>query len=81
MSPVQCLDDEVRNLVAAILEVEPGQIDAEARLIEDLGMDSMMALEVVASIERKYKVKLPEAELPNIKTLNRVIEIAKQYVR
>ncbi len=80
MSQVQCLDDEIRNMVANILEMEPGQIDAEARLVEDLGMDSMMALEIMASIEKKYRVKLPESVLPNIKTLNRVIELAKQYV-
>ena len=80
MSQASSLDDEVRDLVTGILELEPGQIDADARLVEDLGMDSMMALEIVASIERKYKVKLPESELPNVKTLNRVIELAKGYV-
>ena len=80
MDQVQDLEDEMRSLVANILEMEPAQIDAEARLVEDLGMDSMMALEIVASIERKYKVKLPESELPNLKTLNRVIGLAKEYV-
>lgn len=80
MPEVQQLDDDIRHLVAEILEREPSQIDPEARLVEDLGMDSMMALEIVASIERKYRVKLPEAELANVKTLQRVIELAKRYV-
>jgi acyl carrier protein len=80
MPEVQQLDDDIRHLVADILEREPSQIDPEARLVEDLGMDSMMALEIVASIERKYRVKLPEAELANVKTLQRVIELAKRYV-
>ena len=79
MSQVQSLDDEVRGLVAVILEVDPAQIDGEAKLVEDLGMDSMMALELVASIEKKFKVKLPESVLPTVKTLNSVIELAKQY--
>lgn len=80
MPEVQQLDDDIRHLVAEILEREPSQIDPEARLVEDLGMDSMMALEIVASIEKKYRVKLPEAELANVKTLQRVIELAKRYV-
>ena len=80
MPEVQQLDDDIRHLVAEILEREPSQIDPDARLVEDLGMDSMMALEIVASIERKYRVKLPEAELANVKTLQRVIELAKRYV-
>ena len=80
MGSVQSLDDEVRGLVGGILELEPGQINGDAHLVQDLGMDSMMALEIVASIEKRYKVKLPESVLPTVTTLNRVIELAKQHV-
>ena len=81
MLEVQQLEDDIRQLVGQILEREPSQIDPDALLVEDLGMDSMMALEIVASIERKYRVTLPEQELANIKTLQRVIDLAKRYVR
>ena len=81
MLEVQQLEDEIRQLVGQILEREPSQIDPNALLVEDLGMDSMMALEIVASIERKYRVTLPEQELANVKTLQRVIDLAKRYVR
>ncbi len=53
MDQKQYVDDEVRSLVAGILELEPPEMDAEARLVQDLGMDSMMALEIIASLERK----------------------------
>ena len=79
MDQMQCVEDDVRNLVAGILELEPSQIDGEARLVQDLGMDSMMALEIIASIERKYKVKLPEDELQNVKTVNSIGEIVKRH--
>ena len=81
MENVQSLDDEIRTLVAGILEMDAGGIDGDARLVQDLGMDSMLALEIVASIEKRYKVKLPESALPTVKTLNSVIELAKQHVR
>lgn len=74
------LEDDIRSLVAEILERDPGQLDPDARLVEDLGMDSMMALEIVASLEKRYKIRLPEQELQEVKTLNRVIELAKRYV-
>ena len=79
MDQKQYVDDEVRSLVAGILELEPPEMDAEARLVQDLGMDSMMALEIIASLERKYRVKLPEAELANVKTLNSIVEIVKRH--
>ena len=74
------LEDDIRSLVAEILERDPGQLEPDARLVEDLGMDSMMALEIVASLEKRYKIRLPEQELQEVKTLNRVIELAKRYV-
>ena len=80
-SSVAELESIVRKLVAEILEVEPESIDPEAQLVEDLGMDSMKALEILAAIEKRFRVKVPEDSLPKLTTLNRVIEVAKQYAR
>ena len=52
----KALENELRSIVAEITEVEPEKITPDAKFIEDLGMDSMMALEILASIEKKYKL-------------------------
>ena len=78
---VASLEEEVRALIAEILETDPRQLDPNARLVEDLGMDSMMALEIIASLEKRYKIRLPEQELQEVKTLQRVIELARRYVQ
>jgi acyl carrier protein len=75
------LEQEVKELIAEIIEMEPNEIDPDAHLVEDLGMDSMMALEILASLEKRYKIKLPEEDLPKITTVNRAIEVAKKYVK
>ncbi len=75
------LDLTIRKLVADIIEVNPDDINPEASLVEDLGMDSMMALEILATIEKKYKIKIPEEELPKLTTLSRAIELARKYVK
>ena len=75
------LEQEVRELIADIIEMDPNEIGPDAHLVEDLGMDSMMALEILAALEKKYKIKLPEEELPKITTVNRAIELAKKYVK
>jgi len=81
MQHIASLEEEVRQLIGEILERDPHQIAPEADLVKDLGMDSMMALEIIASLEKKYKIKLPEAELRNVTTLSRVLDLARQYVR
>lgn len=81
MSQVINLEEEVRSLLGRILERDPADIAPDALLVQDLGMDSMMALEIIASLEKKYKIRLPEQELQHVTTLGQVVEIAKRYVR
>jgi len=76
----QDIDTEIKDLLATIIEKEPNEIGPEARFIEDLGVDSMMALEMLAAIEKKYKIVIPEDRLPEFTTLNAAIKIAKEYL-
>jgi len=75
------IDQDVLALIADIIEMEPEKIEPNAHLVEDLGMDSMMALEILAAIEKKYKIKIPEEDLPKITTVNRAVELTKKYVK
>ena len=74
------VEKDLRELVATILEVEPETIDAEAGFVKDLGMDSMMALEILASIEKKYKIVIPEETLAKFTTLSQTIKIVKDLL-
>lgn len=77
MAKVNTIDQDIRKLVAEVLESEPEKINPEAKFVEDLGMDSMMALEILAAIEKKYKVVIPEDMLPKFTTLNQTISLVK----
>ena len=81
MANTDQVNEVVRKLIADIIEIEPDQIPPDAYLVEDLGMDSMMALEILAAIEKKFRIRIPEEDLPKITTLNRAIELAKRYVK
>ncbi len=79
MSKVDVAKD-VRALLAEILEVEPEEINGDASFVKDLGMDSMMALEILAAIEKKYRIIIPEDTLPKFTSLNRTISIVKEIL-
>jgi len=81
MNGPQDIENEIRNLIAKILEIEPEKITPEARFVEDLGMDSMMALEIVAAIEKKYKVTIPEEKLTKMGSLKDALELVKEYIK
>ena len=74
------ITSELRSLIADITEIDEDKIDSDARFIEDLGIDSMMALEILAAIEKKYKVEIKEDSLPKITTLNKTIELVNELL-
>ena len=65
MSNVQ-LKDELRKLICEIAEID--DLPEEATF-KDLGIDSMMGVEIVAAIERQYKIKIEDSELAQVTTL------------
>ena len=76
----QNLENELRELIAKIVEIEPAAITLNANFVEDLGMDSMMALEILASIEKKYKIQVPEEKLNKLRNLKEAISLTQEYM-
>jgi acyl carrier protein len=74
------VENDIRSLIAEILETEPDQILGDASFVKDLGMDSMMALEILAGIEKKYKIVIPEETLPKFTDLNTTIKLVKEIL-
>ncbi|MDP2923725.1 MAG: acyl carrier protein [Candidatus Omnitrophota bacterium] len=71
---------EIKQLISEIAEIPGEQIKDDSRFTEDLGIDSMMALEVVAGIEKKYKIVIPEAEIPTIRSLQNVYALVEKPI-
>ena len=74
------LEAEIKKMISEIAEIEPEKITKDANFVEDLGMDSMMALEVLASLEKKYNIKIPEDNLTKITSLNNVVVLLMQLL-
>ena len=74
------IEKEIRGIIAEILEIDEGKIGPSTRFVEELGMDSMMALEILASVEKKYQVKIPEEYLTKVTSLNSMVDIANKLL-
>ena len=71
-------EEELRSMVAEILEVPEDKLTLEADFIGDLNVDSLKAIEIVAAFERKYRVIIPEKDIPNIRNLGQIVEYTKK---
>jgi len=68
---------EIIEIVSTVIEKKPGDIPADAHLIQEVGADSMMALEILAAIEKRYRVIIPEEKLKEMTTLNKIISLVE----
>jgi len=66
------LAHDLHDLFCEITELEDVPAD---KSLKDLGVDSMMALEIVTAIEKKYGIKIEESELDQVGTLDRAVRL------
>jgi len=69
--------DELRKLVADVLDRDEASIGYETHFLNELQVDSLMALEVLVTLERRYQVKLGEDELKQLTCLRSVHELLR----
>jgi acyl carrier protein len=72
------LREKLRAVVAEIAEIDEVP---DAVPFKELGIDSMMAIEIIAEIERTYKIKVPEQELEQVRDLNSVVALVTSKLK
>ena len=71
---------EVRRLVAEITERTPEEVSDTALFMEDLGIDSLMAIEMLVAVDKKYRIQIPEEEFGKIKNVNDAVAIVERHI-
>ncbi len=72
--------ERVKEMIVEELSVEAEKITMESRLAEDLGADSIDAVELIMNIEDEFEIQVSDEEAQNIKTVGdlvKYIEAAK----
>jgi len=61
--------EELRAALADILDIDIAQIADGTQFTAELGIDSLMALELLVELERRYGVRIAEDRLREITSL------------
>ena len=65
--------DEVQEIIADKLSVEPGDIKPESSFTDDLNADSLDLADLVMAIEEKYEVDFANEDTDQFKTVGDVV--------
>ncbi|NQT29949.1 MAG: acyl carrier protein [Candidatus Saganbacteria bacterium] len=77
----QKLAQEIKTLVSKVVRIPEDRIGQNANLFSDLGVDSLIGVEIFAALDKKYHVNLPEAKVRDIKTLNDLVEMVAENLK
>lgn len=70
--------NEIRDLVCAILELEPDEVTETSLFREDHGADSLRAIEILAALEETLRIKIDQSELARMVNLEGVYAVVSE---
>ena len=73
-------EEKIKEIVCEIVGVEREEIDPEASFMDDMGLDSLRALEILAAVENEFKITIEPERLQEMTTLNNVVGLVKEYL-
>ena len=70
--------DKVKELIAEELGIEEDEIKLDSDLSEDLGADSLDAIELIMEIESQFDVEIADSEATKIKLVSDIVNYLEE---
>ena len=70
--------DQIKKVLVEALNVDEEEIKPEAKLNEDLGIDSLAAVELALELENEFGIRIEDEELANLVTVQDVMDIIEK---
>jgi acyl carrier protein len=67
--------DRVRGTMQELFEIDPSKITLETKLIDELALDSIDAIDLAARLEELTKKRLTEEKLRGLLTVRDVVDL------
>lgn len=76
---VENLKSEIAAIISEVAEIPAERIDENTPMAE-LGVDSLDALRIIAAIEKKYQIEVPEEHMGSVQTVSDIIGLVAASV-
>ena len=66
--------EKVKSIICKELKLDPSKVTEESSLKDDLGADSLDAVEIIMDIEDEFNIQIDDTEAENIKTVKDIVK-------
>ena len=71
--------EKVRDIVANKLSLDGSKITPQSNFANDLGVDSLDAVELVMALEEQFNIKVPEEVTEKITTIQEAVDYINRH--
>ncbi len=72
--------DEVKEILVEQLGVGEDDVELTSSLVDDLGADSLDAIDIVMSIEDEYSIEVPDETIEQMKTVEDIVSFIESNI-
>jgi len=74
------IEKRVKEIIVDRLEVNVSEVTSGAKLVDDLGADSLDLIELIMDLQNEYNIELSDEEAEKIITVGDAIEYIQTHV-
>lgn len=72
--------DEIKEILAEQLDIAIDDIELTSSLTDDLGADSLDAIDIVMSVEDQYSIEVPDEAIEKMKTVEDIVAFIESNI-
>ncbi|KMV77325.1 acyl carrier protein [Coprobacillus sp. AM42-12AC] len=71
--------DQIKKILIETMDIEEEKITLDAKLKDDLNLDSLDSVELIMSAEEEFGIEIPDEDVMNFKTVNDIVNYIEEH--
>lgn len=72
--------EKLKSILSEQLDIDENSITPDSLLVEDLGADSLDAIDIVMSVEDEFKIEVPDEIIEKIETVGDILNYVENNI-
>lgn len=73
--------EKIQAMLAEALNISVEKVTPDAKIVDDLGADSLDVVELLSRLEDEYGIEMPDDEVENLVTVADVANVLEKLVK
>lgn len=71
--------DQIKEILKDTMDIDESKITLDAKLKEDLELDSLDSVELIMSAEEEFGIEIPDEDVMNFETVNDIVNYIEEH--